>query len=64
MRRPYMCACGERFANAKELRVHIALLTTRWPAQRCSIEHYSPGNEADEDYIEQIRSAIISYGGY
>jgi hypothetical protein len=41
------CACGLAFANAKELRVHIALETERWPVHRCCPEHHDPHNPGD-----------------
>lgn len=44
------CSCGVVRRNERELREHIALLTPRWPAQRCTQEHYDPQNEQDVAY--------------
>lgn len=46
MRKSY-CSCGLEFDNYKECRVHIALLTERWPIERCSRSHHDPRNEED-----------------
>ena len=41
------CACGEVFDHVKDLRVHIALATDRWPIERCSALHNDPNNPDD-----------------
>jgi len=43
-----ICACGQVFPNRKELRVHIALATDRWPVERCSNTHHDPSDEIDQ----------------
>jgi hypothetical protein len=43
----YVCACGRPHENRKELRVHIALETDRWPIDRCSPEHHDPADVDD-----------------
>lgn len=45
------CACGAKFDNPMHLRQHVALLTPRWPAQRCTPAHYDPNHQLDLDYI-------------
>jgi hypothetical protein len=46
----HKCICGVEFEAKSELRQHIALLTPRWPARRCSLEHYDPASSNDVDY--------------
>jgi hypothetical protein len=43
----HTCSCGSSFPNGKELRVHIALETERWPFHRCSPEHHDPDSSQD-----------------
>jgi hypothetical protein len=43
----HTCSCGRSFANAKDLRVHIAEATDRWPIHRCSPEHHDPHSLGD-----------------
>jgi hypothetical protein len=45
----HKCICGVEFKAKMELRQHIALLTPRWPALRCSLEHYDPVDELDNE---------------
>jgi hypothetical protein len=42
-----LCACGALFESYKELRVHIAMATDRWPMLRCTPDHHDPRNEED-----------------
>lgn len=51
------CACGASFENYKELRVHIALETERWPLARCSRAHHDPVNDQD---LAHLRWASIT----
>lgn len=60
------CICGEKFQNYKELRVHIALATDRWPISRCCSSHHDPENPADlaalrwQHLVEETRNAAKS----
>lgn len=51
------CACGATFPNVKELRVHIALETERWPLQPCSPEHHDPHNPQDLRLLRWLDTA-------
>ena len=64
---PHTCACGIAFGNPKELRVHIALKTERWPMVRCSTDHHDPTNDTDIaslrwlTQVDSIRSRTFRY---
>jgi hypothetical protein len=45
------CACGMEFPDVKAQRYHIAVVTDRWPVDRCSIEHHDPNNKKDIEYL-------------
>lgn len=49
-----ICKCGDEFENKQQLRIHIALLTPRWPAQRCTNDHYNPLDINDVRYVNVL----------
>ena len=55
-----ICACGQLFDNPKELRVHIALKTDRWPMVRCSATHHDPANDTDIASLRWLKRVAIS----
>lgn len=46
----HICICGLVCDTKVELRQHIGLLTPRWPAQRCTEDHYDPNDKLDVAY--------------
>ena len=46
------CKCGLQLPE-EQIRIHIALLTPRWPAQRCTSDHHDPDSVQDMQYLER-----------
>jgi hypothetical protein len=45
------CVCGQEFPNRKSQRYHIAVVTDRWPIDRCSPEHHDPDSYEDLRFL-------------
>jgi hypothetical protein len=43
----HKCSCGDKYETKAELREHIALLTPKWPGQRCTMDHHDPSCSMD-----------------
>ena len=63
----FYCSCGRRVVKRSWLKEHIGLNNPKWPASSPDDEHREISKDewvAKQSQVEQIRSAIISYGDY